>query len=106
MNADRRAEWDARFHLRHPGHAIGHDPSGRRRCLDCTRSWRTDPAAIQRAIDGNPPADLTPAERAAAVHRLRDRGMTGTAIADRIHATDRTVWRILARARQNQETAA
>ncbi|MFI9465702.1 helix-turn-helix domain-containing protein [Streptomyces xiamenensis] len=104
MSTDRRAEWDARFHLRHPGHTIGHDPSGRRRCLDCTR--RTDPAAVQRAIDGNPPADLTPAERAAAVTRLRARGMTGTAIADRIHATDRTVWRVLARARQNQETAA
>jgi len=90
---------------------------GRRYCRACTRAasrayrarhgrtrWarRSGPdwAAIERAVMGDPPARLTPREREAAVLRLRRRGLTAEAIAERVLCTPRTVWRIAARTRE------
>ena len=53
-----------------------------------------DHIAVERAVNGHPPARLTIAERAAAVMRLTDRGVSTAVIAERLRITTRTVRRI------------
>lgn len=102
--ADRRARDRARararrFTNRHADHdigirsRIGADGQPYRYCISCTAD--VDPAAVQRAVDGDPPARLRPAERRAAVARLRP-GLTAARIAEQLRVADRTVWRDLA----------
>lgn len=91
----RRRTYDRRWNERHAGHTIVRDRAGSRRCRTCRRRYRLDVAAVERAMGGDPPARLTPAERAEAVLRLRSHGLPGTRIAERVGCAERTVWRIL-----------
>ncbi|MEU0317082.1 helix-turn-helix domain-containing protein [Nocardioides sp. NPDC006273] len=81
------------------------DNRGWKSCRQCRRdSWRRwyrahyipaapDHVAVNRATDGDPPARLTPRERAAVIHRLDAYGYTARQIADRIGCSKRTVHR-------------
>lgn len=95
-------KWQQRFEDRHPGHPTTSGPAGRRWCLICKRVSPIDESAVERAAAGDPPARLNPAERQAAVLRLRRQQLSGTEIARRIGCTDRTVWRVLSRTRAQQ----
>ncbi|MGK5529339.1 helix-turn-helix domain-containing protein [Streptomyces sp. URMC 129] len=96
----------------HPGHTVITDAAGRRYCVTCRSEHRPrpavepDPIAVDRAIAGDPPASLLPAERAAAVAALRAADLTGRQIATRLGCAERTVWRTLARARQTSGSRA
>lgn len=92
-----RAGYRRRWNKRHKGHAIAIDRAGRRYCRTCPRTWSIDDAAIERAIAGDPPERLSVAERQEAVIRLRQLGVSGQKVAERVGCTDRTVWRILRR---------
>lgn len=63
-----------------------------------------DEVAVQRAIDGDPPATLTPAETTEAVRILTQRGYSSKQIAARLRVTSRTVARH--RIKSTQENAA
>jgi len=52
-----------------------------------------DPAAIDRAVAGDPPARLTPRERHAAIHQLDARQLPASVIAERVRCSKRTVHR-------------
>lgn len=83
----------------------GRDSLGRLICRECRRiSARNrarrlytpaepDPAAIERAIAGDPPDRLTPRERHAAIQQLDTWQLTSTVIAERIRCSRRTVHR-------------
>jgi hypothetical protein len=90
----------------------GHDITLRQRrngsryrwCLTCHREDDVDPVVVQRAVAGDPPGRLSPAERRAAVAQLRPR-LSGVRIAHQLGVTDRTIWRDLATIRtQSGET--
>lgn len=55
-----------------------------------------DPIAVERTINGDRPARLTPAERTHVVRTLAARGHTDRQIADRLRCSDRTIQRIRA----------
>lgn len=95
-----RESWRRRWDRRHKDHTTTRTRDGRRQCLTCLHTWSMDHAAVARAIAGDPPPRLTPAEREAAVLQLRDTGLPGVVVAQRVGCTDRTVWRILRRTRQ------
>jgi hypothetical protein len=61
------------------------------------RGLYPDEVAIERAVMGDPPDDLTATERAAAVAVLAARGLSARGIAERLGCTSRTVQRIRAR---------
>lgn len=96
-SARQRAHWAAT----HAGHDITTlarrrlDGSQYRWCLTCRGGDGIDPVAVQRAVAGDPPGRLTPAERRAAVAQLHPR-LSGARIAARLGVTDRTIWRDLA----------
>ncbi|MGW3376164.1 helix-turn-helix domain-containing protein [Streptomyces hydrogenans] len=85
------------------------DAYGWSRCRQCAReSWRRthrsryvpvvpDDVAIDRAVSGDPPARLTPRERAAAVERLMRHGYSARQTAERVGCSLRTVYRIRSR---------
>ncbi|MGW6535395.1 helix-turn-helix domain-containing protein [Streptomyces sp. NPDC055051] len=85
------------------------DNRGWSQCRQCAReSWRRthgsryvpvvpDEIAVERAVSGDPPARLTPRERAAAVRQLNRRGYSASQIAERVGCTPRTVYRIRSR---------
>jgi hypothetical protein len=54
-----------------------------------------DPVAVQRAVDGDPPATLTRRERREALRVLHARGLTYDEIAQRLHTHTRMVHRDL-----------
>jgi hypothetical protein len=80
------------------------DGSRYRWCLTCRRNDDVDPVAVQRAVAGDPPGRLTPAERRAAVAQLRPR-LSGVRIAKQLGVTDRTIWRDLAALRSTSSSA-
>ena len=63
-----------------------------------------DEIAVERACDGDD-VRLTEPERAAAIHVLRDRGLTLREIADRLRVPDRVVFRETARTPRSQAQA-
>ncbi|WP_405941577.1 helix-turn-helix domain-containing protein [Streptomyces sp. NBC_00207] len=87
---------------------IGRDRRGWAYCIACRREWERnraprprnyvpvepDPAAIERAVAGDPPARLTPRERKAAVLALTKRNVAAWRIAEQIGCSKRTVHRI------------
>jgi hypothetical protein len=104
--------YDARYQARHAGHRVIETAAQRkdgrpyRQCLTCA-PWRTpkppvdrtpDDAAIARAVAGNPPSRLLPAERRAAILQLRP-ALPVPVIAEVVRCSERTVWRALAAAR-------
>lgn len=65
------------------------------------RHWepvQPDPAAIDRAVAGDPPERLTPRERHAAIRRLDQRDYPAALIAEHVRCTPRTVHRARSRA--------
>jgi hypothetical protein len=94
-----REQQNARWTATHSGHDITarqrREGSRYRWCLTCNSHNDIDPVAVQRAVTGDPPARLTPAERRAAVAQLRPR-LSGARIALQLGVTDRTVWRDIA----------
>ncbi|WP_406298086.1 helix-turn-helix domain-containing protein [Embleya sp. NBC_00888] len=52
-----------------------------------------DQIAVDRAVAGDPPATMTPAERYEAVRRLTARGLSADRIAEMLHIVARTVQR-------------
>lgn len=96
-----RAAWDRRFWAVHEGHRVTEEgPTGRRRCLQCTpHRFDVDEVAVLRAVAGDPPQRLNPAERAAAVLQLHERQLPPEVIAERVGCSVRTVWRVYHRAR-------
>ena len=102
-----RDKWRRDWDKKHAGHDITRDRIGRRYCLTCpARTWSVDETAVDRAVAGDPPERLTVAEREAAVLLLKQRGLPGATVAARVGCTDRTVWRILARQRDELGAAA
>ncbi|MFC5802754.1 helix-turn-helix domain-containing protein [Streptomyces formicae] len=63
------------------------DPTG-------TPTQDVDEIAVQRAMNGQPPSRMTPAERAAATLALHRQGLTGPQIAEQLRISRRTVQRI------------
>jgi DNA-binding NarL/FixJ family response regulator len=57
------------------------------------RPREADEAAIARAVAGEPPVPMSPAERGAAVRILRARGLSIREVAERIGCSARTVQR-------------
>ncbi|MFF5445433.1 helix-turn-helix domain-containing protein [Streptomyces sp. NPDC012888] len=90
---------------------LAYDREGHAFCRACRRAWnRTynrihqsrlpvepDPVAVTRTLNGDRPARLTAAERAAAVLALTRRGHTAEQIAEMAGCTPRTVYRIRSR---------
>ncbi|MDJ0342219.1 helix-turn-helix domain-containing protein [Streptomyces sp. H10-C2] len=101
--AEYRAWFRKQFDLKHPGHPFTLTAHGHRRCQVCTvlRS-SVDTVAVERAAAGDPPARLYPAEREAAVLRLRRHELPVPVIAARVGCSERTVWRIFARTGSGQ----
>ncbi|MCI3279190.1 helix-turn-helix domain-containing protein [Streptomyces cylindrosporus] len=48
--------------------------------------------AIERAVAGDPPERLTPRERAAAVRKLSERGLSAEEIAEHVRCSPRNVY--------------
>jgi len=94
------SDWDRTWDARHAGHTTDRNRAGRRRCLTCDGHYTVDHAAVARAIAGDPPANLTRAERRAAVLILKAAGLSGTQVAARVGCAERTVWRILSHSRE------
>ena len=97
----------ARYDAKHAGHNVidttrlTRDGVAFRRCLTCLlprRPAEPDDAAVIRAVAGDPPPRLRPAERRAAVLQLRA-ALPVPVIAEVVHCSERTVWRHLAAAR-------
>lgn len=93
-----------RFARRHSGHNVIPAADGRRYCRTCRSSSDIDEMAVERAASGDPPARLTPAERAAAVLQLTGKGLTNEVIAQRIRCHPRTVSAIRQRTRSTTST--
>lgn len=80
-------------------------PNGWAYCRECQRLKQRarhapsgpDGIAIERAIDGDPPDQLTPDEREAVVITLTRRGISARLIAEQARCTPRTVHRIRTR---------
>lgn len=104
-DAYRRRTWDRR----HLDHDVRLSVSGRRTCRTCRASRaarpEVDEVAVRRAAAGDPPDRLRPVDRAEAVVRLRGRGLTHAAIAERVGCSVRTVERVLARTRRGPVAA-
>ncbi|MFD5678578.1 hypothetical protein [Streptomyces sp. NPDC127040] len=98
-----RAYRQRRFAQQHPGHDVIPAVDGRRYCRTCRNTDNVDEMAVERAASGDPPARLTPAERAAAVLQLTGKGLTNEVIAQRIRCHPRTV--SAARQRNRAKTA-
>lgn len=101
---DRRRQADrarnrTRFDTEHAGHRIapqsrlGADGQPWRHCLTCRTE--ADPMAIVRAVAGDLPGRLKPAERRAAVAQLHPE-LSAARVADQLRVNPRTVWRDLA----------
>ncbi|MBT2467797.1 hypothetical protein J7E97_07905 [Streptomyces sp. ISL-66] len=77
-------------------------PNGWAYCRECDRlkyvPATPDESAVVRAVTGDPPARLTPRERAIVVRSLTDRGLSARLIAEHVRCTPRTVHRIRNRA--------
>lgn len=95
---------ERKFTKRHGGHDVIPAADGRRYCRTCRNADDVDEMAVERAAAGDPPARLTPAERAAAVLQLTGKGLTNEVIAQRIRCHPRTVY--AARQRARSRTAA
>lgn len=81
--------------------AAGHDKDDREHSgRNARRRWITwpvddiDEVAVLRAMDGQPPEHMTGAERAEAVKRLNQSGLSDRRIAERVGVTEHTVFRI------------
>ncbi|MEU2073596.1 helix-turn-helix domain-containing protein [Streptomyces sp. NPDC013489] len=108
-----RQRWRARQPACLHGHPfpenLFYNSSGYAQCRTCVRvynrTWHErnyipvtpDEVAIDRAVMGNPPARLTPRERATAIRRLDARGLSARQIAERIGCSQRTVHRVRTR---------
>lgn len=98
------ADWTAQ----HAGHRIvaqrRRRPDGQpyRWCRTCQPGRDVDPVAVLRAVAGDPPGRLTPAERRAAVTQLRP-SLSGAQLAHLLGVTPRTVWRDIAANRTTTE---
>jgi len=78
----------------HAGHELIETRDGRHFCRTCHRGAQdVDEMAIVRAVAGDPPARLSPAERRAAVLELRALGLTLDLTAQRIGCARSTAWR-------------
>lgn len=90
-----------------------YNEAGHRYCRTCIREAHRERAranyvprtpdeiAVERAVSGDPPEHLTPRERASAVGELCARGKSVTEIAEHVRCTDRNVWRIKSRLRDD-----
>ena len=74
------------------------------RAAQIAQDAEVDPIAVARLTAGRPPARTTPAERQEATAILTSQGLSGRLIADRLHVTERTVFRL--RARQQRKASA
>lgn len=89
----RREQHRAAFLQAHKGHDI-HMATRGPFCIDCfDGAPDIDRAAVERAVAGDPPRGMTPAETGIAVHILTARGLSGREIALRVRRTPRTVCR-------------
>lgn len=101
----------ARFDEKHAGHCVIDTPRltpngvPYRRCLTCAPARRRSPrpsdvdeVAVVRAVAGDPPPRLLPAERRAAILQLRP-ALPVPVIAEVVRCSQRTVERHLAAAR-------
>jgi hypothetical protein len=91
--ADRTAQARDVFTIEHAGHEIGTKVTGAFYCRTCLRGEHTvDEIAVERAISGDPPTRLSPAERDAAVLYLRNHRLLYRAIAERVGCSTGTAW--------------
>ena len=91
----------------HEGHDLITTVDGRPYCRTCVRGEHdVDEVAVIRAMQGDPPDLLTPAERALAILQLRSNGLTFDLIAQRVGCTLNTAWRVTAKAQHPPTTAA
>ncbi|WP_412078990.1 helix-turn-helix domain-containing protein [Streptomyces xanthophaeus] len=109
MGYRRAANRDACLHGHPWPEHLAHDYRGWGYCRACEQGWNQnkntsnyvpavpDPAAIERAASGDPPARLTYRERAAAVQNLTRLGLSAQLIAERIGCSKRTVHRVRSR---------
>ncbi|HEX6359487.1 hypothetical protein [Actinophytocola sp.] len=90
--------WDER----HAGHDTIVRASGTRCCRSCWRGdYDVDEVAVQRAVDGDPPARLSIAERQLALLEMQRLGLTYDQIGARLRCTPEAAAVALARANAN-----
>lgn len=91
----------SRWTTQHSGHDITIGPRGWRHCHTCdTQQQRrndVDPVAVERAVAGDAPTRMSPAEREAVVDQLARRSVTNAEIARRLRVTPQTVGAIRTR---------
>lgn len=101
MGYPRAANRDACLHGHPWPENLARDYRGWAYCAACYRGWHgpaePDPVAIERAVSGDAPAQLTSRERQAAVLALIARDLSAPQIADRIGCSQRTVHRARSR---------
>lgn len=85
---------EKRWNKKHGGHPVV-IKNGRRHCTVCKPvQQQADDIAVARAVMGDPPQQMTPAEREAAVLKLRLKGLSYTQIANRVRCSQRTAIRV------------
>lgn len=91
---------------RHAGHRITvRSNDGGHYCVSCARGdFDLDEAAIVRAMAGDPPEGMTPAERRAAAARLTAAGLSAREIAKLLKVERRSVVRYRQIAREMEMT--
>lgn len=97
---ERRRRWAAYLDL-HDDHDVVITVAGWLFCVDCRNGHDDiDEIAVDRAVAGDPPVGMSPAETGTAVGILTARGLSAREIGRRLHCSPRTVARHRARARR------